>query len=183
MRGFTLAELLISLGILGVISVFTIPKIVLSIGNNEIKRNFKVAYTALYGAHYQAWVKREYTTTTGEYFTLLPKFNYLRSALDVGPDLWPPPYDGGVATYGGVMLHNGTVLALPDAGACGSGNCNIRTFYLDANGPELPNTDGQDRFLFRFNVGTQVVNYGGRDYKPGEIYCTNLPNNCAAMFQ
>lgn len=61
-KGFTLAEILITLGIIGVVAAITLPSIILNYKKQEIKTGFKKAYSVISQAYNLAFVDLGYPT-------------------------------------------------------------------------------------------------------------------------
>lgn len=110
-KGFTLAELLISLAILGIIATFTIPKVLNSSQNTTANAAAKEMIAMVSGA-YQSYQLNNTITSTTAIRDLTPFMNYVRvitvtttidsSYQDVG--------DGCQAGRPCLVLHNGSVL-------------------------------------------------------------------------
>lgn len=75
--GFTLAELLIALGILGVIATFTIPKVLSAQQETQKKAIAKEVASMITGA-YQLYVKDNGYSTSISGASLVPYLNYVR---------------------------------------------------------------------------------------------------------
>ena len=102
-NGFTLAELLIALAILGVIATFTIPKSLDS--GNEGKKNaiVKEMISTIAQAHSNAKLAGALTTATNPGFLIGTYTNYLKTSF-MSP---PCPGFGGIECY---WYHNGSVI-------------------------------------------------------------------------
>jgi len=149
-RGFTLAELLIALMILGVIATFTIPKILTSQQDSKRLAIFKEVFAAADGVIYQNYMQGRIQlggTTNASY--LLSGLNAVKvcSSNAQSEGCWTQALDGNLSSEAGepgLLLHNGaTIIGLSDAlmasphGYAGLG--------IDWNGADGPNTEGQDQ--------------------------------------
>ncbi len=76
LKGFTLAELLISLAILGVIATFTIPKILTAQQNSQNVAKAKEA-AAMFSAAFQAYQQEHTLQTSFTAYELTPYLNYV----------------------------------------------------------------------------------------------------------
>jgi prepilin-type N-terminal cleavage/methylation domain-containing protein len=141
--GFTLAELLISLAILGVIATFTIPKIIGAIGSGQNTAIAKEAASMVSGAMstYQLNNTLAAATTGGDLTTYM---NYvaLDSASVVGFTC--------SATAPCLRLHNGGYLQYSSQGFGGTGTTNSLFFDIDPDGPGTQ------------TAATFIQYYGGR---------------------
>jgi prepilin-type N-terminal cleavage/methylation domain-containing protein len=136
-KGFTLAELLIALAILGVIATFTIPKILNASGNGQNTAIAKEAASMVSGAYSTYTLNNTLTTgTTGG--ALTQYMNYV--AVDT-----TTTYSAGAsgdtamaawsATLICLKLHNGGVLQYDTAQTFGgSTTTNAIVFNLDPDG-------------------------------------------------
>src|SRR5688572_255419 len=113
-NGFTLAELLIALGILGVIATFTIPKVLQNQQSSEKKAVFRETIAALSDITYTGNISGELTRDNISTF-IFQKMN----AVTICPadastqGCWPnthPSFNAGETTEGGATLHNGAVI-------------------------------------------------------------------------
>jgi prepilin-type N-terminal cleavage/methylation domain-containing protein len=134
--GFTLAELLIALAILGVIATFTIPKIVSSQQTGTYSANAKEVMASISGAYQQLKHTTGITASTKS-SDLLPYLNYVSTTT--APFDTAGGYTGSWNWCGGsnpcVTLHNGGTLYLPDSVSFGGlASTNYIYFYFDPDG-------------------------------------------------
>ena len=137
-QGFTLAELLISLAILGVIATFTIPKILSAAGNGQNTAIAKEAASMIAGAYstYALNNTVSSSTTAGQ---LTPYMNYV--AVDSTNS-----YNFGsacTATIQCLKLHNGGILRMNINNAFRDITSTSSTYFNldpDGAGPQTPAT-------------------------------------------
>lgn len=131
---FTLAELLISLAILGVIATFTIPKILTSQQNGQYSAKAKETAAMIAGA-YQMYKSRYTPTLNTSAGDLTPFMNYVAvdstSTIDLFQEATTRACTGG---YECVRLHNGGMLLWATAGFMGTASTNAVYFYFDPDG-------------------------------------------------
>jgi prepilin-type N-terminal cleavage/methylation domain-containing protein len=112
MPGFTLAELLISLAIYGVMATFTIPKILHSAGNNQYNAMLKETLSTM-AQGYQIEQNKGTITASTTFDIIIPHLNYVRE-LTSGTiqTSWSgsPTMDCDGASSRCFLLHNGGVL-------------------------------------------------------------------------
>lgn len=155
--GFTLAELLIALAIMGVIATFTIPKVLSSQNNAKKNALFREAIAALNDATYAG--VQDHSLVKGASFWnddtyLLNSINaYKKCANASVGGCWTVAEPSGVnqITQPGVVLHNGVAIA-------GFGPSPITQDHnqviIDWNGAELPNVEGDDQIVVRLCYGS-----------------------------
>lgn len=161
-RGFTLAELLIALTILGVIATFTIPKILSSQQDGKLKAIAKETAAAMEQVIYNGRLTGEFKIPNNIDTYFLKSFN----AIKVCPNnassegCWNTAIQGspGEEAQPGVVLSSGAVIVgmddccygppdlLPNEGANG--------IYMDVNGESGPNLFGTDQFWVDVCFGT-----------------------------
>lgn len=172
-KAFTLAEVLITLGIIGIVASMTLPALINKTQDKEFKTAFKKHYSAFAQAMQMAYLEDGQTYETVEwlqmprYFCLIQRqLKVLESGIKCDEVLdsnytsnqeWPKTgkiywheegkwYD----KKGNPQGLNGGYLALsyllPD-GAIVNYNCS-RQIFIDVNGYKKPNTIGRDIFFF-----------------------------------
>lgn len=134
--GFTLAELLISLAILGVIATFTIPKV---LNSQQDATNVSIAkeVASMVSGAYQTYQLNNTVTTTTGIDDLTPYFNYV--SIDTTTTVDIQPFDGnrscGSPTIKCFKLHNGGILHYSDANSFpGTTVLHTIPFCIDPNG-------------------------------------------------
>ena len=168
-KGFTLAEVLITLGIIGVVAALTLPSVITNYQKKETAEKLKVAFTLFSGALERA--KSDY----GDLYMTIDMYKdfYLYRKTYIDPYLTGlKPYEGRYilinATNGGTSAvaynKNTPILCLPNSFCyffVGNGGYNPDTDYewvnylyliVDLNGPKKPNRVGHDVFYFALNV-------------------------------
>lgn len=113
--GFTLAELLIALVILGLIATFTIPKVLQSQQSSKDKANAKEVAGMISGA-YQAYRQNNTVTANTKFTDMTPYLNYVK--VDTSTVIDDVPTEGTLncattAFFGCIRLHNGGMLEWP----------------------------------------------------------------------
>lgn len=161
-QGFTLAELLISVTILGVIATFVIPKVLQTSSNSKKHAVFKEIISAYTQANYSAYLLNTFTLGGGscaaDRYDLTPLqtelINYLELCAAAEAGGCYTEVVNACAGGAGHRFVNG-------ASSCGLGVCTGSavpqdTIFVDWNGPNNgPNTIGEDqiRLLLCFGDG------------------------------
>lgn len=197
-KGFTLAEVLITLGIIGVVSALTIPNLIAKHRETVVISSVKSTFTILSQAWLlavnelgepQYWdIGAENTQAGGEklYKILKP---YFIKAKDCGTKqgcfaskykamfgetstAWQPNTHG---TYSRIVLNNGTSVVFYSAGTGCKNNTYCGTIYFDINGFKGPNRAGRDYFRLeiRPDKGVTVPSKNGNE--------TCIYNNTGAL--
>lgn len=133
-KGFTLAELLIALAILGVIATFTIPKILSSQQNGKNNAIAHEAAAMISGA-YQAYSAQNIPSASTRSEDLTPYMNYVK--VDSTSTIDNVPGFGSFTCVGRpcLRLHSGAILALqPNESFGGTNTTNGLWFILDPDG-------------------------------------------------
>ena len=137
LMGFTLAELLIALAILGVIATFTIPKNLDSGNDNKKNAIAKEMIAAMSGA-YQAYKLENSVSASTRQSDLTPYLNYV-SITTIGIDgaCSAPPFTANCNTGSSTCFtfHKGAVIRLYDNQSFnGTGITNALEFRIDVDG-------------------------------------------------
>lgn len=157
--GFTLAELLIILAILGIIATFAIPKI-LSAQQSEKYNSLTQEAASTVSAALETARARGTLSTSTRIVDLVQYMNYLKTDSTTTID----DEDGAAYPFGGagkacIQLHNGAYLAYNSAHAfAGTATTNGIYFWVDPNGSQ----DGNKSQFF-------VITYRGRVISAAEI--------------
>ncbi len=184
LKGFTLAEVLITLGIIGVVAAMTMPTLI----NKAKEKEFRSAYKKAYSAASQALLRMraegefldispnisegegKYTYAIGENFKIMSKyFRTTKTCFENNADkCWV--CDKGQAGY----LYNGA----PDWLGCSKSSYSFvdysgMAWYLysnrenaivvDVNGNKGPNKLGQDRYGLQFAAAGFIVSEDEND--------------------
>ncbi|MCE3236123.1 MAG: hypothetical protein K0Q50_2303 [Vampirovibrio sp.] len=158
--GFTLAELLIALAVLGVIATFTIPKILHSSQNEQYKAVTKEASAAI-AAAYQTYKLNNPISATTKLSDLTPYLNYTKidtsgsSTIDDSQGL-------GTITCNSnnncLRLHNGAVLLYYDTMAFGgTSSTNAIWFNLDPDGKVTDGVNGKSVQIWLYLNGRMTT--------------------------
>jgi prepilin-type N-terminal cleavage/methylation domain-containing protein len=172
-KAFTLAEVLITLGIIGVIAVLTIPVLMQTIQDVQFKTAWKKEYSVLNQA-YVSKIQDNGITKNGDWGTpqamkdvFKNYFSYIKECdgtqtfsscwNNIGAynkttgALYPTLTWWTSSNYSAILLTDGTTFQFDAGGlACttpsdaGGGECG--RIMIDVNGPKNPNTWGRDIF-------------------------------------
>jgi prepilin-type N-terminal cleavage/methylation domain-containing protein len=169
-KGFTLAELLISLAILGVIATFTIPKILSTQGDSRFKAVAK-ENVATVAAAYQAYSLSNEITGNETFSAFTPYMNYV--ALDSSSTIDATEGNGSVACFGDyrcLRMHNGSMIRYRHASGSfnGTNTTNAIWFYVEPDGVYSGTTNGPGKSAqFFLYTNGRIVDSGNM-----------LPNTC-----
>lgn len=144
--GFTLAELLIALLILGVISTFTIPKVLSAQESGKKKAAAKEAAAAVVGA-YTAYQMEQSVPTTMKSMDLIPYLNYVKVITD------NTQIDGSVsegaltcdAAAPCIQMHNGGIIYFWNYEFDGTSNLHTVAVTFDPDGQYSGSTTGSGK--------------------------------------
>ena len=174
-KAMTLAEILITLGIIGVVAAFTIPTLMNKTQDAELKTAFKKAYSVVNQAYQLATLENgggfgPVTQSTPQSWV---KYNALKSQLKVVQDC---PYNANAK--GKCWSNSGVGLKDWQVTSCGAASNNIYQnnnasfvtadgmfwmlytyssttgwdiIFVDVNGDKKPNDWGKDAFMFYMN--------------------------------
>lgn len=160
-RGFTLAELLIALAILGEIATFTIPKILASSQQQQKKAVFKETIATFSELAYMAHLQGDRT-----YFINNLNAVKICDTNATAQGCWAHTNNANAdeGTQRGYVLHNGATIAGFDHFTGANG------IIMDWNGPQGPNIHGEDQIRLYICYGQGS---GCWDYKPGQVWGVN----------
>lgn len=170
-KGFTLAEVLITLGIIGIVAAMTMPSLIAENRKKQTVTLLKQAYSILSQAiilsetssgskefwdyslsgedFYKTYIK-PYVKTVNEYYGMENPLEITYKRLS-GTDITTLAYYDKLTPK--VVLSNGTVAAFANNG---SGYI----FYIDINGKRLPNRYGIDLFALSVSDKKGIVPFG-----------------------
>lgn len=195
LHGFTLAEVLITLGIIGVVAAMTLPSIMVKIKNHELETGFKKAYTTLsqamslinyeMGGHLD---EDAYHVTRTFKDTLSTKFKGVdcEKSNNINcyhvDDMNYKNYNGkSIARKtwfddGQFITPDGMLFMIQNSEMEVNGQDHILAVTVDVNGiNKNPNRWGQDLFTFQFVKG-KLVPLGAENsvlpYKDFPQYCS-----------
>lgn len=134
-QGFTIAELLVTLLILGEIATFTIPKVITAQQNSLARARTKEAVGVLTSAYLQLQNAGPVSTTT-KASDLTQYMNYV-SVATTGSLVDPVPNGNIIACSASIpclKLHNGGILLASSEYFNGSTNLNVIQFVFDPDG-------------------------------------------------
>ncbi len=191
-KGFTLAELLIALALLGVIAAFTIPKIFNAAGNNRTVATLRETVSTLEQSYSDLRTQGIVPTAGTLFAAILPQINATSSGAAANGFVAPHPCAVApvAALTGFIQLANGAMVtglsgggALRAAAPVPAEGAQINTIVcIDVDGAGSgPNAVGQDIFVGNFNQfgdfdGTSATapagvspNYNGRVWNWGSF--------------
>jgi prepilin-type N-terminal cleavage/methylation domain-containing protein len=167
--GFTLAELLIALAILGVIATFTIPKVLNSQQDSKFKAIEKEAVASVSAAWQQVKMKGADGNTNIVFGVLNSNLNYVRKDSVTVIDEWHGANTRTCLINQCYLLHNGAMIWADPATFGGTASTNAVSFWVDPDGKV---TDGTTN-----GPGKGVLFYL---YYDGKVRTrgTLVPNTC-----
>jgi prepilin-type N-terminal cleavage/methylation domain-containing protein len=196
-NGFTLAEVLITLLIIGVISSIVIPSIVQDSHNAEFKTTWRKTYadfslaTKRIASENGGTLKGLFTNSDTFKNTFISYFNYAKScpaSQELSPGCWHCDntktckyLNGSIISnsWGGdstLYLSNGVSMVFFTS----SGSCDpyCGSIYTDINGPKPPNVAGKDLFLIHvyenkavaYGTGATITCPSGRGWDCSALY-------------
>lgn len=154
-KGFTLAEVLITLAIIGVVAAITIPALINNTNEKECKVAWKKEYAALSNAYRKLAFEDGGNITyssdasvindVSQYLNVTAKTYYLCNGD------YPNMRLGGSCYYGTIRLTDGSLIVISSWGW---------EFGIDVNGDRPPNTPGHDIFAATLTSNGRVIPYG-----------------------
>jgi prepilin-type N-terminal cleavage/methylation domain-containing protein len=147
--GFTLAELLITLAILGIIATFTIPKLLAAQQTSAYNAKAKEA-AAMVAAAYTLYGLSNTVNSSTRMGDLTPYFNYV--LLNTTSTIDDKQTQGSLAcsTASCLLLHNGGIIRYSNNGFAGTTTTNALEFFFDPNGTYGNTTNGPDKSVQMF---------------------------------
>lgn len=159
LHGFTLAEVLITLGIIGVIAALTVPILMNSIQDTQ----FKVAYKKAFSVASQAWQSANADNVLeprsgwvgsvanyNNFNQFMTKFSIVQTC--VGNDqtsCWAPNTASDSGIWGGAPFNGGAqeICFIDKSGMAWCNTYSWGEIKVDTNGAKPPNQYGIDRFV------------------------------------
>lgn len=177
-HGFTLAEVLITIGIIGVVAAITIPSLISAYQKHSTESRLKQAYSVLVNALRMSTADPDFNYTPPETYTAAAL--YTNDNYGIFKSYFVP-YLQGVTTFSN---RNTTWRGLTPAGnqslanfgeecyCINNGMCfrmisHTESYYyilVDLNGPSRPNVIGKDIFYFALHFTDNGVTIDGKIY-------------------
>lgn len=169
-KAFTLAEVLITLVIIGIISAITIPQIMLSVHNQEFKTGYKKAYSDISNAAIAGMINKElpYRDKKRDVQTTQEEWNYLKKSFGVQKVC-------AKNELSNCWVEADTLYGCPSSASDSFIDVSGRAwailisteniYVVDINGDKGPNRFGKDRWGFTFanEKNNRICNAGKGD--------------------
>ena len=197
-NGFTLAEVLITLGIIGVVAAITIPGLMTKLKNHQIEAVLKEDYSILNQMMISAYDDGAVNvSSTSNNMTVIKSWfqEYLLPYIKVSSVCYDETgcWSQNVKTLKGTkhtsyttgcgqltvsfILNNGSYICMDDYSKSNlKSNFGIETdskmayaFYIDTNGDRQPNVIGKDIYILVFKEETEKMVPAGSDMTTDEI--------------
>ena len=203
LNGFTLAEVLITLGIIGIVAAMTLPGIIHKKHKKDLETAFKKAYGSLETAVYSL-SPETFSTYTGDVAGGSTEFfdEMFKKYKIINEGKWDKLYTkNNQITVKNYKLQKGqqnNCVGLPSkiiadgSAIAASYNCYSTWIVIDTNGPKKgPNALGHDIFHFTLSSKGQIIPLGSQEYTHWEMqgndtYCsknsTNLMNGASCAY-
>lgn len=198
LKAFTLAEVLITLGIIGVVAAMTIPAMINKTNDAELIAAWKKSYTTVAQAFIQILNDggADYTSHTTLRDNVIPYFSVVKSCDTSGSDCWHaagdiktmPLQDGtqydfvDLSSYPGFVTADGMKYVVYSDGVVN----NMGWLMVDVNGDRKPNVAGKDVFAIRLRYQLKAVPFGfdsnSSDCNPPSDQGANTGLNCSAYY-
>ena len=166
-KAFTLAEVLITLGIIGLVAAMTIPIVISHFQEQAYLSGFKKAYTTLSQAYLQA---SQENGTADKWVNDKDAYNFMKPYLNISKDCgtqkgcfpdvayrgfsevtdWAAPNFNNFSSHYNVRLLDGMSVSF-----------NTNDIKVDVNGDKPPNRWAYDLFLLRLSPTTSTIKGGG----------------------
>ncbi len=182
-KGFTLAEVLITLVVIGIIAAITVPLLMANHKRTETVTRLKKAYTTITnaiklsevenGLSFKDW---DYSLDAENfYYTYLNKYITNSKIESAG---WKDPLSGGEELMT-VWLNDGIMIAID-----GIAYDNFKSVWVDVNGDKKPNSYGRDIFYFElaFDNNGQLYSSSNLSRKQVINYCKDTKYSTSAYF-
>lgn len=200
-KGFTLAEVLITLGVIGVVAAMTMPSVINHFKEKQTVTALKHSYSVLSQA-FTNIIANEGTpdtwnlTSTEDFRDLFAKYIRNTKKCDAENGACQPEcvyglhavnscYNYNNTAHSALMLNNGTVLTFwlrddmyvknCDDTSIGIPDSCMLTIHTDINGMKGPNTWGKDRFEF-YVYKHRILPAGHPEMTAGDIFDGNCIN-------
>ena len=198
--GFTLAEVLITLGIIGVVAAMTLPSVIHNYKIKSLETSFKKSYSLLSQALLKMkaddlYLEKQtgnyyyFNDTFSKYFKTIEKYNtntYDLKILNYKTSSFRDPSDtidfsNGGHGHGAFILNNGAIIF--NTGSWWSSDTAYIEFMIDTNGTKAPNRLGYDVFYFQIVHDNKLLPSDQakfNDTRPSSANCCNFStsNKC-----
>lgn len=206
-KAFTLAEVLITLAIIGIVAAITIPALINNIQNNENITALKSFYSDISNAtttikQQNDGTMRQTAELNATYASVMNVSKICTSATAQG-NCWHTNavdwyyLNGNVMGAGatinqGFILNNGMLVNIPEPTHypnCNGSNASLAVanndgcgwIIVDVNGFKKPDTIGKDIFYFQI-LKDKVVPMGGMDSSTWALDCSTTGLGCADKY-
>jgi len=180
-QGFTLAELLIALMILGEIATFTIPKVLTSQQNQTYNARAKESASTM-AAAYQMYTNANGVSSSLSLTSLTSYLNYTALASSGTIDSYPGTTSLDCSSWRCYRLANGSTLAFDPGQTLGAtDNLAVSYFYIDPDSVYSGSANGQGKsIVFFLYANGRVTDWGsvasGSHDVWGSTYSPNATN-------
>lgn len=170
--GFTLAEVLITLGIIGVVAAMTIPVLM----NNIQENQYKVAYKKAFSVASQAWLQvandnmlegrngwESNVSNDDNFNQFMAKFDIVKTCSYPNfSDCWAANETANAWSNLPFTSSSSEICFLDKSGMVWCNSNTLSYIIVDVNGMQKPNIYGKDRFAIATCVGSDRPDSGGQ---------------------